>query len=97
MSHFAKCPHCRADLARSVEKGVDTAIATDMIRLAWENAYDVGVLVTSDADLIPAVEFLDQEGTRILQAGFPPSGVDLSRACWATFDLFTIRNTFRRV
>src|SRR6266545_4626127 len=37
------CPHCKKPIVSTAEKGVDTLIATDMIRLAWENAYDLGV------------------------------------------------------
>ena len=37
-----------------MEKGVDTAIITDLLTLAWEGAYDVAILVSSDADLVPA-------------------------------------------
>jgi len=83
-------------LAGTVEKGVDTAIATDMIRLAWEDAYEVAVLVSSDADLVPAVEFLDLKGRKVIQAGFPPKGVSLATACWASFDLFPQRAEFLR-
>jgi uncharacterized LabA/DUF88 family protein len=92
------CPRqeCGVPLARTVEKGVDTAIATDMIRLAWEDAYEIAVLVSSDADLVPAVEFLNLKGRRIIQAGFPPAGVHLATACWASFDLFAHRDEFRR-
>ncbi|MBZ5631273.1 MAG: NYN domain-containing protein [Acidobacteriia bacterium] len=92
------CPHsdCGATLAGTVEKGVDTAIATDMIRLAWEDAYDIAVLSSSDADLVPAVKFLDQKGRKIIQAGFPPSGVHLATACWASFDIFASREEIRR-
>jgi len=42
------------------------------------------------------VEFLDLKGFRVLQAGFPPLGSNLSRACWATIDLFAIRSRFER-
>lgn len=93
-----KCPfpHCGADMAGTIEKGVDTAIATDMIRLAWEKAYDVAVLASSDADLVPAVKFLDLKGFRVLQAGFPPLGSHLARACWGTIDMFALRERFRR-
>lgn len=93
-----KCPDisCAADMAGTVEKGVDTAIATSMIRLAWEKSYDVAILASSDADLVPAVEFLDLRGFRIIQAGFPPSGAHLSRACWGTIDVAKIRQTFER-
>lgn len=90
------CPNCGVPIAGTVEKGVDTAIVTDMIRLAWEDAYEVAVVVSSDRDLVPAVEFLDAKGRKVIQAGFPPSGVDLATACWASFDLFALRDEFRR-
>jgi len=92
------CPAtgCGSNMAGTVEKGVDTAIATDMIRLAWEQAYDVGVLASADADLVPAVEFLDMKGFRILQAGFPPHGSHLSRSCWATIDVSKLYSQFER-
>jgi uncharacterized LabA/DUF88 family protein len=80
-----------------VEKGVDTLIATDMIRLAWEGAFDLAVLATSDADLVPAVQFLNLKGHRVIQAGFPPAGTDLATACWASFDVFRDRAQIRRL
>ena len=80
-------------MAGTIEKGVDTAIATDMIRLAWEQAYDVGILATCDADLVPAVNYLNVKGIRIIQAGFPPQGAHLSRACWATIDVPSLSAT----
>nr|WP_242543741.1 NYN domain-containing protein [Corallococcus sp. NCSPR001] len=83
----AVCPHCSGSMAGTVEKGVDTAIVTDMIRLAWEKSYDVAVLVSSDRDFIPAVDFLDKKGLKVIHAGFPPKGVDLATSCWASFDL----------
>ena len=92
------CPRqeCGARIAGTIEKGVDTAIATDTIRLAWEDAYDIGVLASSDADLVPAVHFLDQKGKKVVQAGFPPKGVSLATACWASFDIFASREDIRR-
>ena len=67
-----------------------------MIRLAWEDAYDIAVLASSDADLVPAVRFLDQKGRKVIQAGFPPTGVQLATSCWASFDMFRHREEFRR-
>ncbi len=95
---IGNCPHsgCGAELSGTIEKGVDTAIATDMIRLAWEGAYEIGVLASSDADLVPAVKFLDQKGLKIIQAGFPPSGVQLATSCWASFDVFRDKEEIRR-
>lgn len=90
------CPACGGSLRRNQEKGVDTAIVTDMIRLAWEAAYDVAVLVSSDSDLVPAVQFLDLRGRKVIQAGFPPIGSHLATACWASFDMFAERDSYRR-
>jgi hypothetical protein len=81
------CPRCSSGMSGSVEKGIDTAIATDMIKLAWEGSYDAAVLVSSDRDFIPAVAFLGSKGRKVINAAFPPSGMDLARRCWASFDL----------
>lgn len=42
----------------AMEKGVDVAIAVDMIRLGMSGYMDVAILFSSDNDLIPAVEVL---------------------------------------
>lgn len=91
------CPHsdCGKPMLGTVEKGVDTLIVTDMIRLAWEEGYDLAVLATSDADLVPAVEFLNAKGRKVIQAGFPPRGVSLAAACWASFDVGKQRDEIR--
>lgn len=41
------------------EKGIDVALAVDFVRLAYERAYDVGILVSRDTDLLPALETVD--------------------------------------
>jgi len=38
------------------EKGVDVRLAVEMIRLARQNKYDIAYLLSSDTDLVPAVE-----------------------------------------
>lgn len=81
------CPHCNQQIKATVEKGVDTLLATDMIRLAWEEAYDLAVIATLDADLVPAVEFLNLKARKVIHAGFPPMGSHLATACWASFDV----------
>lgn len=90
------CPACQRAIKGTVEKGVDTLIATDMIRLAWEQAYDLAVLATSDADLIPAVDFLRLKARKVVQAGFPPAGSALATACYASFDVAAFREELRR-
>ena len=92
------CPRteCGARLAGTAEKGVDTAIATDMIRLAWEAAYEVAVLTSSNANLVPAVEFLSLKKRRVLPAGFSPSGTSQATPCWASSDFCAHSNLFRK-
>ncbi|HEV3192930.1 MAG TPA: NYN domain-containing protein, partial [Polyangiaceae bacterium] len=72
---------------RSMEKGMDTAIVTDMIHLAWEGQWDVAVLVSADGDFIPAVQFLHRTGRRVVHAGFAGQGTALARACWGSLDI----------
>lgn len=86
---ISDCPHCKSAIRASGEKGVDTLIATDMIRLAWEDAYEIAVLATTDRDLIPSAEFLGTKGLKVVHAAFPPKGADLTRASWASFDVMT--------
>lgn len=38
------------------EKGVDVRLAVEMIRFARQDKYDIAYLVSSDTDLVPAVE-----------------------------------------
>jgi uncharacterized LabA/DUF88 family protein len=93
---IVNCPHCNKAIAATVEKGVDTLIATDLIRLAWENAYEVAVIASSDSDLVPAVQFLEQKGIKVVQAGFPPIGVDLATSCWGSFDVGKLKAEINR-
>jgi uncharacterized LabA/DUF88 family protein len=83
----SQCPHCSGQMIGTVEKGIDTAIVTDMISLAWEDAWEVAILVSSDPDFIPVVEFLTNKGRRVINAYFPPKGMHLARTCWASIDL----------
>lgn len=91
-----RCGECGADLILTEEKGIDVAIATDMIRLAWEEDFEWAVLVSSDRDFIPAVEFLGDKGRKVVHAGFPPHGSQLAAACWASVDLKPHLKRFER-
>jgi uncharacterized LabA/DUF88 family protein len=84
---ITSCPHCGNALTRTVEKGVDTAIVTDMVKFAWEGALEVAILVSSDRDFIPAVQMLTAKGYKVINAHFPPTGMNLAGACWASIDV----------
>jgi uncharacterized LabA/DUF88 family protein len=81
-----KCP-CGAPFMWAPEKGVDTAIVTDLLSLAGENAYDVAILVSSDADHIPAVEWIQARGRKVINATWAHHGYDLKTKCWAEVEL----------
>jgi uncharacterized LabA/DUF88 family protein len=50
---------------KAQEKGVDVALAVDFVMLAVTHAYDVGILVSTDTDLVPALEaVVDLGGNR---------------------------------
>jgi hypothetical protein len=40
----------------ALEKGIDVALAVDFVALAMKMEYDVGILFSSDSDLLPALE-----------------------------------------
>jgi len=52
------------------EKGVDVLIATDMLVGAYENLYDKLFLISSDTDLLPAIDKAKQLGKIIEYIGF---------------------------
>jgi len=58
---------------RYVEKGVDVALATDLIGMAWENAYDVAIIVSGDADYAGAVGKVMSKGKNVEVASFRKS------------------------
>lgn len=90
------CPTCAASLLGSGEKGVDTRIATDMIRYAWEDAYDAAVLISSDRDFEPVATFLGAKGKTLIHGAFPPHGAVISQACWGSISIAALRTRFQR-
>ena len=89
-SEFTVCPSCQRPLVRAQEKGVDAAIVTDLLSLAWEGAFEVAILVSSDADMIPCVERVQEKGFKVINACWPGRGHDLAKACWASFDIMAV-------
>ena len=43
-------------MTRAQEKGVDVALAVDFVRMAILDEFDVGVIMSTDTDLRPALE-----------------------------------------
>jgi uncharacterized LabA/DUF88 family protein len=77
------CPSCKQQLRRTVEKGIDTALLTDLIRSAFDNTFDQAILITEDSDFIPAVRFIQERWTKqILHCFFRGKSDELRNACW---------------
>ena len=51
------------------EKGVDVRLSVEMIRLARQDKYDVAYLLSSDTDLVPAVEEVLSFGKKVKYIG----------------------------
>ena len=59
----------RGDVA--VEKGIDVMLATDLLRLAWDDIYDVAIVVSGDGDFAYAVQAVKDMGKHVEIAAFP--------------------------
>ncbi len=53
-----------------VEKGIDIMLATDMLHFAWNNLYDVGILVSGDGDFAYALQAAKNMGKHVEVAYF---------------------------
>ena len=53
-----------------VERGVDIMLATDLLQLAWQDTFDVGVLVSGDGDFSYAVQRVKDLGKHVEVAVF---------------------------
>lgn len=52
------------------EKGVDVQLAVDLLVGAYEDKYDVALIVSSDTDLVPAIEKVQALGKQVEYIGF---------------------------
>lgn len=52
------------------EKGVDVRLAVDIVTMAQERQYDVGIVISSDTDLIPAMQQAAKRKREIVHVGF---------------------------
>lgn len=63
------------------QKGVDIFLTSDMISLAYENAYDVAVLVSGDGDYEALVELVKSKGKRVVVVSFRNCLANRLREC----------------
>ena len=78
-----------------IEKGIDILIATDMISLAFRDAYDTAILVSGDSDFVPVVEEIQQLGKRVENAAFKrESSYNLRKVCDSSIILYDYKDIF---
>ncbi len=53
-----------------VEKGVDVALVTDLLGMAFRNIYDIAIIVSGDKDMEGAIEEVKKLGKRVEVAAF---------------------------
>lgn len=62
-------------------KGDDIYLATHLIKGAYEDLYDVAIIVSGDEDFIPAINLAKENGKKVINAFFPKSSSYLLRNC----------------
>lgn len=48
----------------------DINLAVDMVKLAYNDAYDTAILVSSDGDFVPAIKVVKETGKKVENIGF---------------------------
>jgi uncharacterized LabA/DUF88 family protein len=57
----------KIETERLREKGIDVKLATDLIVGAVDDKYDVAIIVSSDSDLIPAIDWVRHRKKKIIE------------------------------
>lgn len=61
----ARCNRCGDSRTVPVEKGVDVAVATKMLTLAGNRAFDTAILISGDKDYLQTVRAIKNLGLRV--------------------------------
>ena len=62
-------------------KGDDVYLANDLIKGAYEDLYDIAIIVSGDEDFIPAIKTIQALNKKVINAFFPKSSSYLLRNC----------------
>lgn len=74
----SKCEKCNhiASNETFIEKGVDIALASDVLSLAAANAYDVAIIVSGDYDFREIIDTVQRQGLIVEVAYFRNQGIN---------------------
>jgi NYN domain len=77
------CPSCHRPIERTVQKGVGAEIITALFEGAISNSYDMALLISSDADYVSAIHFIQNRlNKEIVHVGFKDGGAEVRSASW---------------
>lgn len=63
-------------------KGDDVHLAIDLVSGAYENLYDIAIIISGDEDFVPAIKKVQKLGKRIINAYFKSSSsASLKKTC----------------
>jgi uncharacterized LabA/DUF88 family protein len=68
-----KCINCNQQDTVPTEKGVDVGLATRMLMLAFNKAYETALLASGDRDYLETVQFIKNMGLRVEIIGWRDS------------------------
>jgi len=86
-SEFEECSECGEPHGVSTSKGLTTRMVCDMLTLNAGGACEVPIIVSTDTELSPVIEYMVNHGVKVIHAAWRETGGDQSRAAWATIDL----------
>ena len=95
-----KCPKCNQTFLVWKEKGIDVALATDLLLYGLTNEFDVAIVVSGDSDLAPVIRKLRDRkpSIRIEIAQFKRMvGAELKQVCHDFYELDKASHEFKLV
>ena len=85
-----KCHKCGYQDQESKEKMTDVNIAVELLRDAYEDKYDIALLISADSDLVPPIKVVKELfSQKRIVAAFPPrrNSAELARVAHASFHI----------
>jgi uncharacterized LabA/DUF88 family protein len=65
-----KCAKCGNIEQKTIQKGVDVSLATDILRHAWQQTCNICIVVSGDEDYKDAIECVKDKGIKVWVASF---------------------------
>ncbi len=82
----------RRENNHKVEKGVDVKLVVDLMKNAFESKFDKAVIISNDADFVPAIEEVQALGKTLVNVAFPKTkSFHLNKTCDETIMITEIK------